>query len=424
MIRLLVIADDITGALDTGVHFSGCGAVTRVVLTLDGTLPSCDVLVFDAETRHLLSHDAYQKVFQAVRRAIDLGIRYIYKKTDSALRGNIGSELAALLDASVQAQLPFFPAYPKMNRCTIGGVHYIDNVPVSQSVFGKDPFEPVTTSFIPDLIHQETNCPASCCAPLTDIADDIPSTSGILVFDGSSDEELRLTGKRFFETGKQFVFAGCAGFASVLPDLIGFAGMKKAAPPAAFAQKRLLVVCGSVNPITQAQLDAAEPAGFYRYRISPDRKLNPGSWNCPEGSAELDHLARQLGKYRLSILDSNDADENRSTKKLAARLQLSIEDVRQRISQSIGILVQGLVDRGIGGAVLVTGGDTFVEYLKRMDVTEIEPVCEFFPGVVLSNMGPGGHRYIISKSGGFGDPKLFIRLAERLGIELDGSVDQ
>ena len=30
MIRLLIIADDFTGALDTGVQMAGCGAVTKV----------------------------------------------------------------------------------------------------------------------------------------------------------------------------------------------------------------------------------------------------------------------------------------------------------------------------------------------------------------------------------------------------------
>ena len=48
--------------------------------------------------------------------------------------------------------LPFLPAFPKMNRTTAGGVHYIEDKPVAESVFGRDPFEPVTESEVARLL--------------------------------------------------------------------------------------------------------------------------------------------------------------------------------------------------------------------------------------------------------------------------------
>ena len=104
MTKLLILADDFTGALDTGVQFAVRGARTCVV-----TDPAYDfahaeegvqVLVMDAETRHLTAGEAYGVVFRAVKRALDAGFTHIYKKTDSALRGNIGAELTAVLDAA------------------------------------------------------------------------------------------------------------------------------------------------------------------------------------------------------------------------------------------------------------------------------------------------------------------------------------
>lgn len=104
MEKLLIIADDFTGALDTGVQFAARGAKTCVV-----TDPAYDffrakadiqVLVLDAETRHLTSKAAYNTVFRVVENALRAGFPYVYKKTDSALRGNIGAELAAVLDAA------------------------------------------------------------------------------------------------------------------------------------------------------------------------------------------------------------------------------------------------------------------------------------------------------------------------------------
>ncbi len=147
MIRLLIIADDFTGALDTGVKFAEKGAEVRVIVgeacEFEKTDPQVSVLVVDAETRHLQAKEAYEKVASLVKKARDAKIPYIYKKTDSALRGNVGSELAAVLAAGKASVLPFVPAFPKMGRTTEQGIHYIDGIPVSESVFGSDPFEPV-----------------------------------------------------------------------------------------------------------------------------------------------------------------------------------------------------------------------------------------------------------------------------------------
>ena len=45
MVKLLIIADDFTGALDTGVQFAARGAATRVItdlpLPLPGRSPAC-----------------------------------------------------------------------------------------------------------------------------------------------------------------------------------------------------------------------------------------------------------------------------------------------------------------------------------------------------------------------------------------------
>ena len=115
--------------------------------------------MIDAETRHLPPSQAGAIVEGIVRRAVEQKVPYIYKKTDSALRGNVGAELGALLAASGEKALPFLPAYPQIDRCTRGGVHYIEGRPVAESVFGIDPFEPVRHSDIAGLIGAQSGVP-------------------------------------------------------------------------------------------------------------------------------------------------------------------------------------------------------------------------------------------------------------------------
>ena len=128
MLKLLVIADDFTGALDTGVQFSSRGAKTKVItdpqydLSLANEL---DVLVLDSETRHLASERAYEIVNNFVKRVVSRFSNInIYKKTDSGLRGNIGSELSAAMDALNFDKMAFIPAFPAMNRVTKNSIHY------------------------------------------------------------------------------------------------------------------------------------------------------------------------------------------------------------------------------------------------------------------------------------------------------------
>ena len=110
MTFLLIIADDFTGALDTGVQFAACGISTKVVVDPETDLSGdrAQVLVVDTETRHLPAGEARSVVLRLAVRARKTGIPYIYKKTDSALRGNIGAELAAVLEA---ATLPLQSAW-------------------------------------------------------------------------------------------------------------------------------------------------------------------------------------------------------------------------------------------------------------------------------------------------------------------------
>ena len=101
------------------------------------------------------------------------------------------------------------------------------------------------------LIGQQTGLPAVSCPPLT-AGTPLPEADGIWVFDASSVEDLRETGKRLKQEGKLHILAGCAGFAAVLPELLNL-GTGKPRPIPALGEY-FTVICGSVNPITVAQV--------------------------------------------------------------------------------------------------------------------------------------------------------------------------
>jgi uncharacterized protein YgbK (DUF1537 family) len=422
MVTLLIIADDFTGALDTGVQFAASGINTRVVTNTGHDFchvdPEVRVLVMDAETRHLSSSKAYDIVYNITKRAIAQKIPYLYKKTDSALRGNIGSELTAMLEAAGGKTLSFLPAFPKMKRWTKEGIQYIDGVPVNESVFGNDPFEPVTCSHIPEMIGTQSQVKVSVRTvrnrniPTIENGKENRKEPELLVWDAETDEELEVLGQYLYETDQMHLTAGCAGFAAVLPELLGLKGERR---PDINLISKFLVICGSVNPITTAQLDYAEKHGFLRIRLKPEELLDKEFWVSHRGQEKLCQWKELLTRHSCVILDSNDLPGREDTKEYAKAHGLSLDETRMRIAASYGYILKVLLEGGLESTLLITGGDTLLGCMDQLGVSEMEPVCELAPGTVLSNFSLGKKKnQVISKSGGFGQEELLIDLAYKI----------
>lgn len=422
MLTLLIIADDFTGALDTGVQFAASGVNTRVVTFADYDFkqvdPEVQVLVMDAETRHLSAKEAYKVVYDMTIRAMAAKIPYLYKKTDSALRGNIGSELAAMLHASGKKSLFFLPAFPKMNRHTKGGYHYIDGIPVSESVFGNDPFEPVTSSYIPEMIEGQCDVKVSVRAlehlNISDeeIYDAVQEDQKLFVLDAQTDEQLEIWGNYLKKSDQLYLTAGCAGFGAVLPDLLKIVGVHQTRVK---LFPKFLMICGSVNPITAMQLDYAEKNGFLRVHLKTEERLNQEFWTSAIGQERLREIKELLEKHACMILDSNDLPGQDETKQYADRHHLSLESIRVRIASSFGHILKYLLNQAVERSLMITGGDTLLGCMEQLGVKEMEPICELAPGTVLSQFTLNEKKYqVISKSGGFGQETLLVELADKI----------
>src|SRR5215203_6386985 len=118
--QVAIIADDLTGAADTGVQLARAGYRTAVAFR-DTPIPppeDLDAVVVDTDSRAMPDGFATKRVLEtvpAVRYA-----RIVYKKLDSTLRGPIAAELAAALGASGRDRAVVAPAFPSAGRTTVG----------------------------------------------------------------------------------------------------------------------------------------------------------------------------------------------------------------------------------------------------------------------------------------------------------------
>lgn len=405
MLRLLILADDFTGALDSGVQLAQCGAHTHVTTNLDVSFDAWkddareSVVVVDTESRHIDPRRAFEIVRDIAGRAVKDGVPVIYKKTDSALRGNIGAELEGALVGSGAKRLLFVPAYPKLKRLTLGGIQYIDGVPVSESVFGRDPFDPVRESSVAKIIGLQSTL------PVVSVAEGAPISAAerreILVFDASSDEACAAIAKQLGEIRETTVLAGCAGFAGHLPQLLG---LRRPLPPVTLEAQGLLVVSGSLNPITTAQLEYARSSGFDAYRLTSSQ-MQEGIPAGSEGDRILDDIATLYGRNKRLLLYGAPPEEGVGS--------VALEEKSRAVAGHLGELVRRLYRRGLRGVFAVTGGDILSGVLAHMECSRMRPLCEIESGVVLSRaILPEGDVMIVSKSGGMGSREVFVNVAD------------
>lgn len=164
MAETVVIGDDLTGANATGALYAHNGLRAVTVSTLaaaERIIDDVDVLVVTTESRHLPASEAAQRVREVVE-TLSGRVRLMVKRVDTTLRGNLGAESEALLvtareqSGSRRVCGLVVPAFPTAGRTTVGGIQFLDGVPVERTWAGRDPFTPVHHSRVSTVLAEQT----------------------------------------------------------------------------------------------------------------------------------------------------------------------------------------------------------------------------------------------------------------------------
>jgi uncharacterized protein YgbK (DUF1537 family) len=163
MDKIVIIADDLTGAADTGVQF--CHFFEETVLlpyhqlarSFEAMSPSASqALSIYTSSRAMDARAASDRVTSVGRRLSASKSTWIYKKVDSCLRGNLGAEIEAVMD-TLGFELSFIaPAFPGMGRTTVNDIHQVHGTAVSETEISRDPVTPVTDSHLSRIIAAQS----------------------------------------------------------------------------------------------------------------------------------------------------------------------------------------------------------------------------------------------------------------------------
>ena len=454
--KLLLIADDLSGALDSAVQFAALGLCTAVLRggrlgggpsgggPRDGNPPTelwghADVLALDTASRHLSPADASARLRDLTAPHTAIPGLLVYKKTDSTLRGNIAAEFAALLGMFPGRRILFVPAYPAMGRTTRGGLQYLDGTVVHETAFGRDALNPVTTSSVRELLARGGLDSVRNLA-VEEIAAALESAQEqVLVVDAESDADIEAVVRALDDfRGEWPMLAGCAGFAaglargwaapaSAAADRDTGAAVVAAAPthaaihdtgaavPATTAapvtadrslQRPFLVVNGSLNGVSLAQVGRAMRGGFPAVILGPRDLVRPDG-----GDGSLDALAAALVAERGPegpLVLGTAVDEGGMSPTVA----------HAQVAAAIGLVVAKILTLRDFGTLVVFGGDTAGGILDALGNPLLFPVAELEPGVVLSLIGDRDRPTLVTKAGGFGREDFLLEL-----LEANGSTD-
>jgi uncharacterized protein YgbK (DUF1537 family) len=393
-IKLLILADDLTGAADTAVQFASAGIASAVSLDVDLPLshPSVEVLSVDTETRHLPPLDAFRRVVSIVQKARTAGINRFYKKIDSTLRGNVGAELEALIQAASADQLILVPAFPRGGRTTRDGNQYVHGVLLHESAFSRDPLEPMTVSSIRSILARQTPFPVHCIdrAAFESFTIQNERRPGIFCFDAESDHDLINIGKRCAAGDGLRILAGSAGFAAILPEVLSLQRTTVILPK---FHERLFVVNGSLNDVSVAQVAMARQRGMFCAYLHPDEAY-PNVWRDDAAvGALVEPIVRHLNAQGRALFSTPAIPFDGPSPAACAT--------------ALGQVAAAVLEQVPDVNLAVFGGDTAFSVCKAIGAELLYPVAEIEPGcTVCSRNRSGASGAVLVKSGGFGSSNV------------------
>jgi uncharacterized protein YgbK (DUF1537 family) len=417
MIKLGIVADDLTGANDTGVQFAKVGLRTLVVWKPDlpqERLVDYDVLVIDTETRGRPMEEAYEEAYAAAAAIKRSGAAYFYKKVDSTLRGNVGAELDGMLDALQVSLAVVCPAYPRNGRTMIDGRLLVGGVPVERTEAARDPIAPVSDSCVQSVLTRQSRRMVSHI-PLTTIAEGTgylkafmlrERTRGTEVFvaDAASEADLGTIARAVSSLGETVLLCGSAGLAEEMPLAFGLT-----------REGGVLVLAGTASSVTARQIDFLERTHRATVVTVDPRQVFGGEEQRSREVARSRSIAKETldkGGDVVVRWASSFADAEES---MRLNISSDVQGMSRVVLSTLVAIATTLISQSLSGLVL-TGGDTAMSFVDSLGAVGIGVTGEVEAGVpaVIIVGGKWDGMRVVTKAGGFGDEMTLMRIVQYL----------
>jgi uncharacterized protein YgbK (DUF1537 family) len=393
--KLVILADDLSGAADCAAPFARSGFRTEVFLEPElAQDTSSPVISIDLNTRELMPGQAVLRTLRAVSLVPVNADTLWYRKIDSILRGNIGPDVLATVRGLRDKRIIICaPAFPDTGRTTVKGKVLVNRLPLEES--GIRHRWPKSLS----EIFSEVGLPTRL-VPLdmvrsgpANLVEYFRSTSEVTVWllDAETNDDLSIIAQAGLQIREEVVFVGSAGLAHQIAALSmcgpvltreDLSSDRKLGSELSLTDKPILVVVGSKSEVSRTQFEHLSASAGIDFLRIPISALQAG--NHP---TIVDELNRAVASNRdLSITTEiaepvNDQDGAPLMDTLGKTLKPFMEDF---------------------SALVLTGGETARGVLTQSAIGRLRLLDEIEPGITLSVSAGKKGIPIIMKAGAFG----------------------
>jgi len=422
-----IIADDLSGANDTGVKFikKGYNAIVSI-MNKQPTIAipdNIDVFVVDTETRELESEDAREKLYSILKKLRIEQNDFVYKKVDSTMRGNIGAEIEEIMEFLEKDICIFSPSFPSHQRLTIDSFLVVDHKPLGVSEYSSNHLNQEQNSFIPAILKKQTDFSVGQIhlqdvskgqkAILLKMNELYKKGNQIIVIDSTVENHLRDIFNSGFKFDGSVLFSGSAGLANHFPRNSDMP--KKLDTKIENTKSPVIIVAGSRNSVVGQQIN------YLKNNV-----------NLPEIKIDLEQIffdkEHMLENYATKSIEAINADQDlliytdstynerqSINNKLMLKYRLSFRELEIEIKKIFGKLIFKIIENSNAKNLILTGGDVALGVCKELNIYVMNIIDELLPGIPLAITNYKNLTLkIITKAGGFGKADTLYLLLDKL----------
>jgi uncharacterized protein YgbK (DUF1537 family) len=285
------------------------------------------------------------------------------------------------------------PAFPKLGRHTIDGVHRVHGVPLADTEYARTQTRTQRTSHLPELLAPgDDKRPVHLAWQVIDggvavvaqwLQDRLDESSQLITADAADERHLDILTQTVLPLAGKVLMVGSAGWAERLA--IAYKGLMTdmtAAPGA-------LGVVGSLRAIATRQVQVASQAGVTVVQFSSSTTHAMAG----ETAGDWQALTQALAAGQSAVIWTHPGD-----------LRTVARPAGQRVLRSVAAKVRELLSTTPVSGLVLVGGDTAQATLRALHASGLMLVGEVAPGLPYGRLldGPFAGLPTATKAGGFG----------------------
>ncbi|MGH7951723.1 MAG: four-carbon acid sugar kinase family protein [Limisphaerales bacterium] len=353
-----VIADDLTGAAEIGAV--GLRHGLRAEIVLNGKPGGgADLVCVDTESRSQSSEEASVRAASAAKLLRNAGARWIFKKVDSVLRGQVTAEIEAVMKQLKFGRALLAPANPSLGRTIQDGKYFIRGRPIHKTEFARDPEFPRKSSRVLELLKS----PQAFSICVGKWNDALPE-NGMIVGEAATPQDVQ---EWAAHRNPETLPAGGADFFSALLAADSLAKIPLPFDDFFMDGAREFFVCGTSTLASRKFAAAARRNKMAIFSLPLEL-----AW----GAKLTPVVSEAIGQRIVAAFNSHPRVI------LTIGLPLVREAlISQRLSNHVVQIAESALRRANVGHVFAEGGATAAELARRMNWSRLKVLRELAPGV-------------------------------------------